>query len=154
MINPKELRLGSLLFPQTKEAPHFKMALSVTMIGEMINSGYVFNKSGHLGGSDAFQPIMISEDWLRRLGFEMRVMNGVIHEWYIMCTPPNYKREFALCLRFGEFISVPRDKYTSNAWHAWMDSGDSHSFNIKHVHQLQNVYLFITGQELQIKDND
>jgi len=99
-----------------------------------------------------FEPIPLTEEWLKRFGFESRLINNAFNEWYTMCTPPNYKREFALCFRFGEYRDVPRDQYTSNAWHAWMSSGDSHSFNIQYIHQLQNLYFALTGQELTLKE--
>lgn len=97
-----------------------------------------------------YEPIKISEEWLQKLGFEMRMINGIIPEWCIMCTPPNYKRQYALAFRFGMLISTAPGACDDQKWYPWIDSGTAHNFNIQSIHELQNLYYAITGKELAI----
>ncbi len=141
-IKTSELRIGNYLYADF--AP-----VKVVEIDE-----YTFRAEEDevFPDADECEPIPLTEDWLRRFGFEMRMINGHLPEWYIMCTPPHYKREFALVFRFGMKKSSPKGVCDEQRWHAWMDSGDSHSFNIQSIHQLQNLYHALTGEELQIKE--
>lgn len=67
-------------------------------------------------------PITLTEEWLVRFGFTLR---------------GNY-------LSKGNFIFQKRH----NLW-IWMGV---YLPEIKHVHQLQNLYFALTGQELKLKD--
>jgi len=153
MIDPSQLRLENMVLYNGEPIPIYSIDRGGHTFWR-INDIAINKKTGCSvnGGEDVFQPIPVTEDWLKRLGFEMRVINGIVPEWYIACTPPNYKREFVLFFQFGCMRDTPKGVCDRDGWHAWMTSGDSHCFNIKYIHQLQNVYFFITGQELTLKD--
>jgi hypothetical protein len=69
-----------------------------------------------------FEPIPLTKEWLLELGFEY---NGVIYE-------------------IDEYLV----RFTSQFIVAyWIDSG--FMTKIKYVHQLQNLYFALTGQELK-----
>jgi hypothetical protein len=76
------------------------------------------------------KPIPLTEDWLIRLGFE-QAMNG----WFC-------KKEY-LWLRQYKL---------NNQWFAGVNGiGDIDCTRIDYVHQLQNLYFALTGEELTIK---
>lgn len=79
-------------------------------------------------GSFNYDPIQITEKWLLKFRFEKidHRIDGII-----------YKKSW---LRFNEYFKV-KD---------WM-GGYIDSNNCKYVHQLQNLYFALTGEELTIK---
>jgi len=75
--------------------------------------------------TDYFNPIPLTEEWLIKLGF---------HE--IFGVYAVYGREINLKLMDGYWDVYFKGKHVSV---------------IKHVHQLQNLYFALTGQELTLK---
>lgn len=76
------------------------------------------------------QPIPLTEEWLVRMGFEKYSDGGDLHG--IDCFYCKRKLKGAISLpdfMFNGFIQI------------------------KHVHQLQNLYFALTGEELTIKSN-
>jgi hypothetical protein len=73
---------------------------------------------------DRIYPIPLTEDWLVRLGFRL------IRECY-------YKGNFQFYPKLGLWF--------------WFEIA-IHPDRLKHVHQLQNLYFALTGEELQIID--
>ena len=75
---------------------------------------------------DRFTPITLTEEWLIKFGFEYSDLNGDSGLWKI---PP-----FQIYGKYNQFIYDYR-------------------LDINYVHQLQNLYFALTGQELnQNKD--
>jgi len=72
-------------------------------------------------------PIPLTEDWLIKFGFV---------------------REGMLTMRLGEFTCYCEEDYIDN-----FCLGDIELFDVipKYVHQLQNLYFALTGEELTIK---
>lgn len=98
---------------------------------------------------DFFKPIPITEEWLLKFGFEKTLINnGVIRQYFHDCTPPKYRNNYGLFFRFGEM----RDEIYKMYWYASDPvNSNMHSFPCKYVHQLQNLYFALTGQELTFK---
>lgn len=71
-----------------------------------------------------FEPIPLTEEWLKRFGFEKDATDW----WYI-----------------GESIGLKR--YNDETFKAYVPNVD-----VKHVHQLQNLYFALTGEELELKE--
>ncbi len=90
------------------------------------------------------KPIPLTEQWLIDFGFDKRLINNLIPEYYKRCTPPNYKKDYHLCFRFGE----RRDETFTFYWYPMRHSGEMHTFPCKYVHQLQNLYKSLTGKQL------
>lgn len=87
------------------------------------------------GGSDMFKPIPLTEEWLLRLRFEDTTDGwgnsqgmGFLYK----------KDEFYLC-------TVDYDSY----WHLSNKTGQPKpNPKVEYVHQLQNLYFALTGEEL------
>lgn len=85
---------------------------------------------------DQYQPIELTEDWLLKMGFDL--------------------------LHFGKFRKVydllkdSRFGYSDNFGLANIESavtfGCKDFTHVKYVHQLQNLYFALTGEELTIKE--
>ncbi len=75
------------------------------------------------------KPIPITEEWLLKLGFE----RGENHHFI------TYKRgEIELLDNIGQFFRVYYSK--------------THLMDIKYIHELQNLFYCITGNELEMKE--
>jgi hypothetical protein len=74
---------------------------------------------------DRFAPIFLTEEWLERFGFE-KIGGWDDYEAYIL-------NEVEITIN----ENVPFKNYLDK--------------EIKHVHQLQNLYFALTGQELELK---
>ena len=78
---------------------------------------------------DRFAPIPLTEEWLLKFGFEYSDLNGDSGLWKI---PP-----FQIYGKYNQFIYDYR-------------------LDVNYVHQLQNLYFALTGEELtyQNKEDD
>lgn len=139
-INEKELRLGNLIlgiyYTEDDEGEEIEHDDICEVLA--INNGdhfadysiYVDSKSDTEIFS-SFHPIPLTEEWLVKLGFE-RIENN----WKclnLQFATISWERLAGLTLSFEkESIYLP---------------------HIKSVHQLQNLYFALTGQELTIKHN-
>ena len=84
--------------------------------------------------SEQFKPINLTEEWLVRFGFE-RVEGN---QWYNFYKLDNFK------------ILIHTKDYSSMI--NWKDCSIEDRFNWN-VHQLQNLYFALTGEELTINNN-
>lgn len=78
-----------------------------------------------------FQPIPLTEEWLLKFGFR--------NECGYDC---------AVCYTF-DFNTGHTINFLNKELYCYLDS--KRLDNIKYVHQLQNLYFALTGQELEIK---
>ena len=82
-----------------------------------------------------YRPIPLTEEWLVKFGFEHTKTPYVRR-------PPNCK----LFILAGIILVRSKIKDSQNIyWHNWTDT------KIQYVHQLQNLYFALTGEELTIK---
>jgi hypothetical protein len=87
-------------------------------------------------GLKEYKPIPLTEEWLLKFGFSKRaVLSSVLYD---MKNP-----------RFSIYLNPPIDK--SNKWNIL---GIEKNINIQYVHQLQNLYFALTGEELTIKQQE
>lgn len=120
MIRPEELRIGNLVY-----IPGTGQALPITAIN--MDLGVWVNRSLGLLGFDQIDPIELTEDWMLKFGFVKKWDNmpglGII-EFY----------EHQLCKhRITPQLRMPIV-----------------GLDIKSVHQLQNLYFALTGEELTV----
>ena len=87
---------------------------------------------GFAGKSDSFQPIPITEEWIFKFGFEKVERN----QWYSF-----YKLDdFKVLIHTKDYSSMIN----------WKDCSIEDKFNWT-IHELQNLYHALTGEELEIK---
>jgi hypothetical protein len=127
-------------------------------IGNWINVGGELNQftiadfcdifdNGNKWFKDLFKPIQLTEEWLLKFGFELydyepseeeddfifkdykKSLDGKTF-YYTICECPYNEWDFGIKLTWAEQALLSR---------------------IKYVHQLQNLYFALTGEELEIK---
>ena len=130
MISANELRIGNwvnVLHPFTnKWNPEKIKAKTILNLEENGKNSLMINN---------FSPIPITEEWLLKFGFGKDnefdnhfIDNGSLKNEIIrIATDSNY---FTIDLFGGQVFEIP---------------------NIKHIHQLQNLYFSLTGKELELK---
>ncbi len=127
MIDAKELRIGNL----------------ITYDGKVIEvEGVVRNTIYHKGGFDSntgasyqpFKPIPLTEQWL--IDFGWRYYNGRSSGDLTMDTPCRLDVDF-----------IEGRMMVKSHYHGYEFYKD---LNIDYVHQLQNIYFALTGEELQL----
>lgn len=120
MLDPKELRLGNLV--QDK-----KDGTTTVIMVAHLNEGLV-----NYWDKSVYQPIHISEEWLKRIGAESI---GELH--------PTYKlRNFLI------EATLMRDGY--NLRQIINADYSLHLCRVDYVHTLQNAWFALTGSELTI----
>jgi len=77
-----------------------------------------------------YKPILLTEEWLEKFGF-FEKYGGCYNRWNI--------KSFTLI--------DPEDDYGNLKGEFIFN----HTLEVKHVHQLQNLYFALTGEELTIK---
>ena len=134
MIDPKELRIGNLLYCTDQ-----KREVSITEINR--STLCLLSLKGHsVGGFDhiMFLPIPITPEWLERLGFVINDDDG------------NWNSRDWVIYSFGSFSVGEKERV-----YAWRNKADDDFYStywphFKHIHQLQNLYFALTGTELTL----
>lgn len=123
MITPQELRIGNLVY-----IPGTGQTLPITAIN--MDLGIIVNRSLRMLPFNELEPIELTEEWLLQFGFkknsEYIVGAGIC--WYFK--HPYYKYKLSESFRLMLL-----------------------GIDLKHVHQLQNLYFALTGEELKIKES-
>jgi hypothetical protein len=83
---------------------------------------------------DEVKPIPLNEEWLLKMGFE-----------YIEVGEEVYEQKWLLNMR--EILWGPASE--GNYYHSFLNGGE-----VKYLHQLQNLYFALTGEELTINENN
>lgn len=135
MIKANELRVGNLLeYHVNEEGMTWEpTAIDHQDIAWCTTDEDNFNK--------VHRPIPLTEDWLLKLGFEVRE-SSTCKEWYIGMNEITHDWLFSITwLDRPELINAPNAPFYRNGRHA-----------LRFVHQLQNLYFALTGKELEIKE--
>ena len=116
----QELRIGNYV-----QAPLGEI-MQVDILGHKENTNYIHAISDEGAGINGFTPITLTEEWLLKFGFVPEKMeDGFL----------SYRLKFV-------DISMPYFEFT-------YDYG-TESFEVKYVHQLQNLFFALTGTELTL----
>ena len=136
MINPSELRRGNLI----STVLGYAQILSVPYEGDFGGLGSMkclTKKEPNLYRLEKIEPITITEEWLIKLGFERK---------------NNYPNEI-LAIRderyLGCWLGISKSLFENWTFYkgSWIDN-KVNIVEIKHIHQLQNIYFDISGKEL------
>ena len=84
-----------------------------------------------------FTPILLTEEWLLKFGFEKDVDNSFVLGNLSIFTDKRFKENV--------FIQTKTNRSFSGG--QWVILND---LKIQHIHQLQNLYFALTGEELQL----
>lgn len=125
-MEAKELRLGNYI------ECFKKYAKGIHTVDLSTFSNVIYDEEEK---NNLFKPIPLTEEWLVKFGFE-KVYESSFRVKY------DYMRDF----RFGYDVN----KALKNTPEGVSFRGDNYT-NIKHVHQLQNLYYALTGKELILK---
>lgn len=127
MITPNELRIGNYLYIHGSHAP--------------IQAGW-FCLIGAGKNLPDHEPIPLTPEWLERFGFKKYIYHeerNLRHAYII----PNEALEHIVLIPFADGHGVVENNFCIK--------DQRKSPMIKHVHQLQNLYFALTGEELKIK---
>lgn len=136
MIQAKEIRLGNIYHRK-----HGK-GWTETVIDETI-LGKIFSNDPEYALND-FEPVIITEEILKRFGFTLRCIQDSFHVQFNLRTITKYY----------ETIDLDNDPGYMEVW-ITTNSKDSNvginckqKSNIVHLHILQNLYYLLNGIEL------
>lgn len=132
-MESKELRIGNLYMERCTK--------TVIEVIEITKEAVYF--SGEFRGNWQAEPIPLTEEWLLKFGFEC------VHkanEHYQIQNPKGYK----------DLHKIHIFKTIGDSWHlAFSDTTTDKDYtppcHFQNIHQLQNLYKALTGEELEIK---
>ena len=120
-----ELRIGNwVLSPTELRVGNYFQWIEIASMGIGVD---VITKNNHYTYEDFKEPIPLTEEWLEKFGFEYSDLNGDSGLWKI---PP-----FQIYGKYNQFIYDYR-------------------LDVNYVHQLQNLFYYLCGEELKIIDNE
>jgi hypothetical protein len=124
-MKANELRIGSWIYiPQIKTNERIGV---IEENGRFTTKGY---KSSY-SSIECLEPIPLTEEWLLKFGFEKNDNNQFI------------LMEGSVDILFNKDLN------------GWTCDGINFSINMtEHVHQLQNLYFALTGEELKLKEDE
>lgn len=124
MIKVNELRIGNLVFLFTKQ--------EIFEITDISTHNNTLSSDAYCRELDEFEPIHITEEWLSKAGF--KAIN-YLNEYFVQ--EKGYKH-LDMIVRYGVFDG-----------HRFIfDFANEKCVNLKYVHQLQNLYFALCGEEL------
>ena len=137
VIQPNELRVGNLL--QRPEKVRSKL-LDGDFIYFMVDA-YMIRDCQHYKENWAFEGIPLTPEILEKAGFRILddAGNWKSPEWNIWCSLETHFMIGELNGEYAYYFSAEDDFYSY------------YSPKIIYLHQLQNLYFALTGQELTIK---
>ena len=128
-MKASELRIGNLVFFISKYE-----FFEVTDISSYNNT---LSSEEYCRDLSEFQPIPLTEEWLVKFGFEKDDNGSEIESDYFQW----YEMDFPL---IGLLVQSDCKEYVFDE--------NSDTLRIKYVHQLQNLYFALTGEELTLKN--
>lgn len=144
-MKANELRIGNLI--------RFSEDGTIFTIDSIEEKGLSVQNEKEIAWIDLeeFEPIPITEEWLLEVGFQIKDQLSV-HKtkiYYISGIDVDYCLYFADFRQdFGFYI-----EYTDSPFDKDLGVLYPITFGIKYVHQLQNLYFALTGEELTYGDN-
>ena len=135
MINSKDLRIGNFVNSIT-------LGIKEAVITGLAPSGKCFLKdTSTVDYIDQLEPIYITQEWLLNFGAED------FEDFYKLNAGKNR------CL----IVELYSDFIRLNYYAKWGNQGKAASlgsFEPLYIHQLQNIFFALTGEELSVKETD
>lgn len=138
-IKASELRLENLISYNGEPMPIFSIDRGSRSF-YTINDIQINRNTGCTikGGEDVFNPIPLTEKWMQKFGF-------VTADYEVDQIVWDYNDNFCIV---QDGVPPENEPFVFE----WEDGRDNRKTDIKYVHQLQNLYFALTGEELQIKE--
>jgi hypothetical protein len=142
-MKASELRIGNLITHLDKDFDEdekdFYDSPKIASVQSIANYGIVTDTSHAVLSLKYFKPIPLSEEWLLKFRFIKKLTYSPENDY----EKYHYEIEFfgGFYLKGNQIIPLPY--YFSDAF--------SESLKILYVHQLQNLYFALTGEELTLK---
>jgi hypothetical protein len=132
-MKAEDLRIGNLVMDNAKV--------------KIVTSGMISNWDIIKKDYGGYKPIPLTEEWLVRFGFEKNKENRWMTEKsrYALFYFEYYATGEEHCMWRIEYRDTD---YGKNEYKDCQQFGD----RIKHVHQLQNLYFALTGEELTLNE--
>ena len=124
-MKANEFRIGNLIHVKTIVESAKVMSITPRFFSSLAGGRSFEDQANNLELAEHYLPIPLTEEWLLKFGFERSVA----------------KRNSNIFTLMGEGISIFKEK---GYWYSTFTQRSS----IKHVHQLQNLYFTLTGEEL------
>ena len=137
-MKAKDLRIGNWIKYESFEDAGYYQVEEICKDSEGFEGYYIKYRNGSFATSleedeedknKMIQPIPLTEEWLLKFGFEPKGTEPIM-------------------FTNGRYNYFPSSKYFGNTRN---NGGLIHS-NVRHVHQLQNRYFALTGEELKIEE--
>ena len=138
-MEAKELRIGNLLYLAFAKKNVVVFGIDVIEISEITHNLIRFKDGINFSVSkiELFEPILLTEEWLLNFNFELKSMvNGKVLVYRNNMLAVSFNTDNKI---ISIHIGIQR-----------IDDGKK----IKYVHQIQNLYFDLTGQELFIKNQE
>lgn len=133
-MKANELRIGNLILMSFKNVVETVNARTIGFIN-------VANKKGH---KHPFEPIHLTEEWLLKFGFERKIFKTSVIEIDIVYYEFNGHQVYLIngkktdsCFEFEYYIPETKERF--NLFRSFY-----------YVHELQNIYFALTGEDLEI----
>lgn len=138
-MEAKELRIGNLLQENNTETPVQIESIIKIEEGYKLETSTIEGIKGRLANLPAFalSGIPLTEEWLDKFGFE-----HYTKERHLVYSNPGFK---------GFTLHRTDKESFYKMIHLWEEQSYRLSTHIKYVHQLQNLYLAVTGKELELR---
>ena len=136
-MKAEELRIGNFV---KADKDDYQGIVSAILSDELVEVTY---PSGVTASEypEELAPIPLTEDWLLRAGFRKQINKGFVTFHNYVCMTDFYLREsFKGGYYFGFIINGRHYEFND-------------ATNYEYVHQLQNLYFALTGDELTFADN-
>jgi hypothetical protein len=133
-----ELRIGNYISP---------LGIGITVVEGLCTwDGLIQSSNFAERGIEDFEPIPLTEEWLLKFGFEDVDLNMSGSNWLVKEQKGLWRQ--AIRIAYSE---------KSEEWSLTLECVSPPTLSIvrlKYVHQLQNLYFALTGNELNIKSED
>jgi hypothetical protein len=131
-----ELKIGNFLIELGNAPDPLKRIFRITAIyGRDAERFVVEDDNGDIMSASFLQPIPLTEEWLLKFGIE-KTSNSEQYGYYIELSDKSF-----ICWAWSKDVSIENYK------------GDDIPYvYCEYVHQLQNLYFALTGNELEIKE--
>jgi hypothetical protein len=134
-MKASELRIGNLLEFSNGIQP----TKTVTVGRRFFSSASIETEDGDFEITGYYKPIPLTEDWLEKFGFE---------KYEFLKNRFRYKKGVFEFRRGVDLLMMGRHGKAMR----WASCIGLFSYHYEYVHQLQNLYFAITGEELTTKN--